>query len=66
VSTGHGGSTAPVLDLCLGGPAGVGRDESLPAGVGYLLRRNVRLTGDVTRDLEQEITRWTFGVVTAF
>jgi hypothetical protein len=59
-------ATAPVLDVRMGGPAGVERYQSLTGGLGYLVRRNLRLTGEVGRDFEQESTRWTIGFVTAF
>ena len=42
------------------------RYESLSAGVGHLVRRNVRLTGDFTQDLEREDSRFTLGLVAAF
>jgi hypothetical protein len=59
-------ATAPVLDVRMGGPAGVERYQSLTGGLGYLVRRNLRLTGELSRDFEQESTRWTIGFVTAF
>lgn len=59
-------STAPVLDVRMGGPSGVRRYQSLTGGLGYLMLRNLRLSGEVTQDLEQESTRWTVGFVTAF
>lgn len=59
-------ATAPVLNVRLGGPADVTRHETVTAGLGYLVLRNLRFTGEMTRDLEQESTRWTLGFVTAF
>jgi hypothetical protein len=56
----------PLLDVRLGGATPGDRYESLSGGVGYLLRRNFRLTGEVTHDLGPDETRFTFGVVTAF
>lgn len=56
----------PVLDVRLGGPAGIDRYESLTAGIGYLARRNFKVTAEATRDLEQKATRWSAGFVTAF
>ncbi len=56
----------PVLDVRLGGPAGVDRYESLTAGVGYLVRRNFKVNAEVTRDIAQEGTRVSAGFVTAF
>ncbi len=56
----------PLLDIGLGGPAQVSRYETLSGGIGYLLRRNVRLSAEATWDIEQETARWTAGLVTAF
>jgi hypothetical protein len=56
----------PLLDVRLGGAAPADRYESLSGGVGYLLRRNFRLSGEVTHDLGPDETRFTLGVVTAF
>jgi hypothetical protein len=44
----------------------VNRYQSVTGGVGYLVVRNLRLSGEVMRDLEQDETRWTLGFVTAF
>jgi hypothetical protein len=57
---------APLLDVRLGGAAGLDRYESLTGGLGYLARRNFRVTAEATRDLEQRTTRWSAGMVTAF
>ena len=59
-------ATAPVLDVRMGGPAGVERYQSITGGLGYLVRRNLRLTGELSRDLELDAMRWTLGFVTAF
>jgi hypothetical protein len=59
-------ATQPVLDVRMGGPAGVDRYQSITGGFGYLVRRNLRLTGEVSRDLELDAMRWTLGFVTAF
>ena len=59
-------ASAPVLDVRMGSPAGVERYQSLTAGLGYLVRRNLRLTGELSRDLELDAMRWTLGFVTAF
>lgn len=59
-------ATAPVLDVRMGGPAGLERYQSVTAGLGYLVRRNLRLTGELSRDIEQDAMRWTIGFVTAF
>jgi len=56
----------PILDVRLGGPSGIGRYESLTAGTGYLVRRNFKVTLEVTRDLSQEATRFSTGFITAF
>jgi len=56
----------PLLDVRLGGPAGVRRYETLSAGIGRLERRNFRWTAEAGYDLEQEAFRWTLGFITAF
>jgi hypothetical protein len=56
----------PLLSVRLGEPGLLRRYETLTGGVGYLLRRNVRLTGEGTHDLEGGGARWTLGVVSAF
>ncbi len=50
----------------LGGPSDIGRYETLTGGAGYLLRRNLRLLGEVTWDVEQNAGRWTAGLSTVF
>lgn len=57
---------APLLDVRLGGPAGLDRYETISTGIGYQARRNFRVSTEVTRDVEQKVTRWTAGIVTAF
>lgn len=42
------------------------RRYKVSCGAGYLLRRNVRVTGEATHDLELGGMRWTLGVVSAF
>lgn len=59
-------SDRPLLDVRLGGPADVRRWQTVSAGVGYLWQRNFRLLAEVGWDIEQESTRWTLGLVTAF
>jgi hypothetical protein len=54
-----------VLDVRLGGVAPDDRYESLSGGIGYLLRRNFRVSGELTHDLGPGVTRVTFGIVTA-
>lgn len=56
----------PLLDVGLGGPAGIDRYESLTAGVGYLVRRNFKVVAEATRDVTQRSTRLSTGFVTAF
>ncbi len=56
----------PVLNVRLGGPPNVDRYETLSAGVGRLIQRNLRVTTELTYDIEQEEGRWTLGFVTAF
>jgi hypothetical protein len=56
----------PLLDVRLGGPAGVRRHETISAGIGRLERRNFRWTAEAGYDTQQEVWRWTFGFVTAF
>lgn len=55
-----------LLNVRLGGPAGVRRHETMSAGVGRLERRNFRWTFEAGYDTQQEIWRWTVGLVTAF
>ncbi|HEX2451236.1 MAG TPA: hypothetical protein VHJ69_08845 [Gemmatimonadales bacterium] len=56
----------PLLDVRLGGEPGADRYESVSGGGGYLVRRNFRVSGEVTHDLGPDLTRVTFGIVTAF
>lgn len=60
----------PLVSLRLGDADDTGgfveRYRSAAAGAHYLLRRNVRLMGEVGYDLERERTRFTTGVVMAF
>lgn len=56
----------PLLDVREGGPTNLKRYESLSGGIGHVVRRNVRVSGEVTYDLEADAGRLTFGVVTAF
>ncbi|UCC48451.1 MAG: hypothetical protein JSV41_13480 [Gemmatimonadota bacterium] len=59
-------SDEPQLDVGLGGPPDIKRWQTISAGGGYVLRRNFRLMGEFGWDTEQEATRWTLGLVTAF
>lgn len=56
----------PLLDVRLGTPGDVRRYETLTGGAGWLLRRNVRLHGEATWDLEREEASAAFGFSTAF
>ena len=56
----------PVLNVRLGGPPNVDRYETVSAGIGRLIQRNLRVTTELTYDIEQEEGRWTLGFVTAF
>ena len=59
-------ATDPLLSLRLGETEPLQRYETLAGGVGYLLRRNFRVTGEVTHDIEQGGVRWALGFVSAF
>ena len=56
----------PLLDVRLGGDPGQRRYEALTGGAGYLARRNFRVYGEVTGDLERDRTFFTVGFTTAF
>lgn len=56
----------PLLDARLGGPADIKRWQTLSAGFGYVLHRNFRLLAEVGWDFEQEASRTTVGLVTAY
>ena len=59
-------ATDPLLSLRLGEPGPLDRYESVTGGAGYLLRRNFRVTGEATHDIEQGGVRWALGFVSAF
>jgi len=59
-------ATAPVLNPRVGTGSGLSKYESWTGGVGYLLMRNFKLTGEMTWDTQLEQARWTLGFVTAF
>ena len=59
-------ASAPLLDVRLGGPAALTRYQTLTGGVGYLVRRNVRVYGEATWDVEQDNGRFGLGVTAAF
>jgi hypothetical protein len=59
-------ASRPLLNPRLGGPSGLRRYETLSGGAGYLVRRNFRVYGEATWDLEARNTQWTVGLTTAF
>jgi hypothetical protein len=59
-------TSRPLLDVRLGGRAGLTRYEAFTGGAGYLVRRNVRAYGEVTWDREPATTQWTLGLTMAF
>lgn len=59
-------ATEPLLNPRMGSGGAVSRYESLTGGAGYLVRRNLRATGEMTWDTQLEQARWSFGFVTAF
>jgi hypothetical protein len=59
-------ASRPLLNVRLGGPSDILRYQTISAGGGYLLRTNVRLMAEVTRDLESALNRVTLGITTAF
>ena len=56
----------PLMDVRLGGPGPGKRYESISGGIGHLLQRNLRVSGEMTYDVEQELARVTVGIVAAF
>jgi hypothetical protein len=59
-------ASQPLLDVRLGGPAGLSRYEAVTGGGGYLLQRNVRVYAEGTWDRELRTTQWTLGLTMAF
>jgi hypothetical protein len=59
-------ATAPVLNPRVGTGSNLSKYESLTGGVGYLLMRNFKMTGEMTWDTQLEQARWTLGFVSAF
>jgi hypothetical protein len=59
-------ASAPLLDVRLGGPAGVTRYHTLTGGLGRVVRRHVRVYGEATWDIELEEARFGLGVTAAF
>jgi len=59
-------TSGPLLDVGLGGPAGITRYEAVTGGLGYVLQRNVRTYAEGTWDRELRATQWTLGMTMAF
>jgi hypothetical protein len=59
-------ASRPLLDVGLGGPAGVTRYETVTGGGGYLVQRNVRAYAEGTWDRQLRATQWTLGMTMAF
>jgi hypothetical protein len=59
-------ATDRLVSLRLGEAEPLDRYETVTGGVGYLLRRNFRVTGEATHDIEQGGVRWAMGFVSAF
>jgi hypothetical protein len=59
-------SSAAVINLGDGAGDGLEKYESYTGGLGYLLRRNLRVNGEMTWDTQMERARWSLGFVTAF
>jgi hypothetical protein len=59
-------TSQPLLDVGLGGPAGLSRYETVTGGGGYLVQRNLRVYAEGTWDRERRATQWTLGLTTAF
>lgn len=56
----------PLLKFGTGYPNGTARYETVSAGVGYLVQRNLRIYGEAIYDTEQETSRLTLGFTTAY
>jgi hypothetical protein len=56
----------PLLNVRLGVPTELERYQTVTGGLGWIWRRNVRVMGEASWDLEREVVRWTLGLVTAF
>ncbi len=59
-------ASAPLLDVRLGGAVPVDRYHTVTGGLGYLVRRNVRVYGEATWDIELETGRFGLGVTAGF
>jgi hypothetical protein len=62
----HVDANRPLLDVGLGGPAGVTRYQTVTGGLGYVVRRNVRVHIEATWDPKMGTSQWTVGLTTAF
>jgi hypothetical protein len=56
----------PILDFGLGGPADVDRHHSAALGAGYVLQRNVRMSGEAGYDFVSETGRLTLGMTLGY
>jgi hypothetical protein len=56
----------PILDFGLGGPADVDRHHSAALGAGYVLQRNVRMSGEAGYDFVSETGRMTLGMTLGY
>jgi hypothetical protein len=56
----------PILSVAWASCDRFRRHKTMTGGVGYLVRRNFRVTCEATRDLTQGWTRWTLGTRSAF
>lgn len=59
-------ASRPLLDVGLGGPPTLRRYESLAGGIGHLVRRNIKVSGELGYDFGQDAARLTLGTVMAF
>jgi hypothetical protein len=58
-------ATDPVLSVEFG-PEATNRYQTLTGGLGYLVVRNLKVTGEMRWDFQEDEMRWTLGFVTAF
>ncbi len=65
IYTSCGGCGLPLLDARLGGSPG-NRYHTLSGGAGYMVRRNVRLLGELGWDIDQENARLVLGISAAY
>lgn len=55
-----------LLDFGEGAPSGVRLYETVAAGAGYLVQRNVRVYGEALYDTQQEVSRFAMGFTAAY